>query len=475
MKIAFGVVLMFAARFIVQAMYNPHSNADIYWQRWLGDRILQTGHLPFALGSETAASAGAPWVPQEWALSIAIALASHAHAFLVLALIATAAGAAVLLITAAAAKRLGASDLAVAICVVCTGFAIYESFGVRAQTFGWIFIALFFYVLRCTGGKAHYWLLPITVLWANLHASAMLAPVLMAVWTLGTLLDERGFTPAVKQSLVLTAGCAASLCATPLGLRLPLYAIQLFTSPIRHGIVEWQPADLAAESFTFGLLPLLAGACVLGMGKRRDWLIFIACTWLALEAVRNISVAAVIIAPVLAVRLTDVLPERLRINQLLKERGIAILAYAAFVPCTFVIFTMFSSGLRAAARGLPEHAMIVAAAQPGMHRIYCDDWAWCSLALAHANMQEFMDGRCDPFPLEIWKEYDTITRVKPQWRYLLAQRGIDEVLARRSGRLAKALRTRAEWHAIYADKRYQLFIREDGGERTAYYQRKPEP
>ena len=69
------VMVLWGGLFLVLGPLLPPGDGDLWWQRWLGDLILRTHHLPSALGPETFTSAGVPWVPQEWLLSIVVALA----------------------------------------------------------------------------------------------------------------------------------------------------------------------------------------------------------------------------------------------------------------------------------------------------------------------------------------------------------------------------------------------------------------
>ena len=86
MRAAAAVALIFVARFAAAAWFDPARDGDIAWQRRLGMQILQTGHLPNALGIEAFTAPNASWVPQEWALGIAIALTLHTPFFALLVL-----------------------------------------------------------------------------------------------------------------------------------------------------------------------------------------------------------------------------------------------------------------------------------------------------------------------------------------------------------------------------------------------------
>lgn len=472
MKAGLAIALIFLARFAAGAWFDPGRDGDVAWQHWLGLQILQTGHLPLALGREAYTAAGAPWVPQEWALSLAIALTLNTPAFILLVAITALAGFSVLLLTARASRILGASTIATAIAVFCVGFSMLESYGIRAQVFAWALLAAVMFVLRCVQGRSRWWIVVLVALWANLHASALLAPALLLLWTAGIAVQERAWSANLRQHLLLTLASGAAVFATPLGYRLPLYTIALIHSPIRTAINEWQPSDFTAPSFTFGALPLMLAMLFFSLRGPRRWSeIFVsaAVAWLAITAVRNVPVCAIVIAPFVAARLSEYLPERLRVNTIFLERPVTALLYvgclfAALVSALSLAVTPeFKNG------NLPVRAIAALAAEPGTHHVYCEDFAWCSLALAYPNLREFIDGRCDPFPLTVWKDYETVFYAKRGWREVLTRRGVDAIVVDKKRTLARALPSWHDWRLVYADARYRLFVRERSGS-TAYHQ-----
>ncbi len=468
MRTAFAIVILFSARFAAGAWFDPRRDADIAWQQWLGSSILHNGHLPVALGAETFTAAGAHWVPQEWALSLLVALTVGTAAFPVLAAISVLAGAAVLAVTAFAARRLGASTFATLLCVTCVGYSMVESYGIRAQVFGWALLAAVMYVLRCTRGKTLWWTVALTALWANLHASAMLSPAFLAIWTVGIAIEERSWSARLRQHIALTIACAAAVCATPLGIRLPIYAAQLFASPIRHIIQEWQPSDLIADSFLFGAFPLLLAACIWGVAWRSQrsespyrWseaVLFAGAAWLLFGALRNIPIFAIVVAPSVAAGMTRVIPETVRVNRLLREVPMAALVNVTAVAGAFLIAMRLSQMPDYYKGDLPSQPVAALAALPGIHNLYCEDFAWCGLALKYANLREFIDGRCDPFPLPVWEQYQAVYLLRPQWKDILKRTGVNAILVKRKHPLARAVAMRADWRSIYADAQYEVFV-----------------
>ncbi len=462
MKVALAVAAIFLGRFAVSAWFDPARDGDIAWQHWLGLQILHSGHIPLALGAEAFTAPGALWVPQEWALSLLVALTLGTPWFVLLVALTTLAGMATLVLTAWSARRLGSSTIATAIAVLCVAFSMVESYGIRAQVFAWAMLAAVMFVLRCSHGRARWWIVPLVALWANLHASALLAPALLALWTLGVAIEDRGWSARVRQYALLTLACAGAVFLTPLGYHLPLYAIALVQSPIRVAINEWQPSDITATSFALGALVLILVTCVFGVERSRRWpeiLLFAAVAWLAFSAVRNVPICAIVLAPAVAQRLTAYLPERLRINAMFSERPVTALLYVGtFIGAALAALTLATSA--EFTRGnLPVRAIAALKSIPGTHNLYCEDFAWCSLALAYPNVREFIDGRCDPFPLPVWNDYETVFGAKGQWRQILNRRGVNAIVVDKKRALAHALPLWHSWRLVYADTTYRLFVR----------------
>lgn len=459
-----ALALIFGARYLLTAWFEPVHDSDLAWQQWLGHFVMLHHALPSALGPEAFAAQGSPWVPQEWVLSLAVAAVLGTPWFPVLAIAMVLVTLSVLFITAQAARRMGASHAATALCCGAVAFSMVQSVGVRAQVFGWMMLALFMLVIRTARGRAVWWAPVIAAVWANLHASAMLAPVLLGIYTAGTAIEERGWTPEVRKYTFLTAACALAICATPLGIRLPVYAVTLFSSPIRHVIDEWQPTTINSIGFAAGVLPFVLAMALLGFAKPWRWrevLLFVSMTVLSLTAGRNIPIAAIVIAPLVAQRLTAALPQRFEVGPM--KGAFDSLAFAALpVMGSVLVALMLVRQPDVTRPSIPLHAVEVAAALPGEHRLYCEDFAWCSWALQHPSVSDFIDGRCDPFPARVWNQYTDVYEVKPRWNSILDRQNIDLVLAKRTRPLAAALRLSAGWRAIYTDSTYALFMRRTG-------------
>jgi hypothetical protein len=472
-RLAWLIVAVFAARFLVVAVAYPQTDGDIAWQRWLGAEILRTGVIPNSLGLETFSAPGAPWVAQEWLFSIGAYLGRSGLGWDLFAGFSALCAVAALTLAAFRAQRLGASPPAIAICTAAAGIALFDSFGVRVQVIAWPLVVLFLLLLESDGAIA--WLaLAVAAVWSNVHASAALAPVLAAVAATGALLDARALTPRVLKLGGIALGSLGAICLNPFGWHLPAYALMLVGSPITRFIVEWRPTGLDDPGFAFGALPLLALVIAVGVGAGAGWkagsrprweelLVVAVFFWLMLGAARNIAIFALAALPLVARGLTQ------GVQFLAAEapgeapapkvrRAAAALPAFALALSLAVALALLRSGARNEVN-LAAPALAALERVPGTQRVLCADFAWCGLLVGNPHARVFLDGRADPYPPKVWNDFIEIAKVGPAWRERLDAYRVDAVVAGRDGALDQALVTDHGWRAAFADDRYRLWLR----------------
>ncbi|MFY9709909.1 MAG: hypothetical protein WBD57_10685 [Candidatus Cybelea sp.] len=410
------------------------------------------------MGSETFTAAGAPWVPQEWLFSVLVAFTTDHHLFLLFAILVSAMPplALWLVFTRSRDDALPATGIALAFC----GFALAASFGVRAQVLGWAFFAALLLLLERR--DRWYWAaIPLTIAWANIHASAAVVPVIVLA-RLVAVASEGGLR-AVRTSrdLLLLPAVLLALVCTPLGLRLPIYALTLAHSPIRHYILEWQPSGLGDFAFMYGAVPLAIGILFGGraalLGRRLQSfpaaLLFAA----ALFAGRNVPLFAIAAAPLFAFALTSRLPLLSRLNERMKElEPVALVAVVAMIGAS--AWLQHQRQQQDPPR-LPLAAIASVASDGADHRVLCENFTWCSVALGYPRLRVFIDGRCDPYPLNVWQQYmATISGKSPN--AALRRYDVDRVIATRGSTVAKQLTADSAWRVAFTDRNYVVFRRE---------------
>jgi hypothetical protein len=438
------------------ALRFPPRDGDLLWQRWLGERILQEHAIPRSLGSETFAAEGARWTPHEWLFSTVLAWSGdHGAAWLIPLICALAVGVALATVVVRCARRDVANTTASAAVLLCA-LATIQSFGPRVQVLGWAALGTVVLLLETEGPWA-WAAVPATVIWANLHASAFLAPAVATLFALSALLRDRAWSPAVRRASALAAACGAATLATPLGLDLARYAVGLLSSPIRHSISEWGATSLSSAAFALGALPLLLLAVFAGRTTLPDRVLATAFTVLLFAAVRNVAVFAVVAAPIAFAAL----PTRGgTIAQTRAGRGLTWATLVVVACCGATITALTWRGAPAFAGSLPQgtaRALLAQARTPP--RVFCEDFAWCSLFLGEPA-RFFMDGRCDPYPAPVWRDYREVIDGSRRWAAILDRERIDAVLVRRDGALESLLaERRGRWRRVASDRVSALYMR----------------
>jgi hypothetical protein len=453
------VLLLWGGLYLVLGPLRSAGDGDLYWQRWLGDLLMQTHRLPVMLGGETFTAAGAPWVPQEWLFSAAVAVATDHRLFVLLAIFVSALPVAILA-TIYFRARGSASPEAIGAALLFCGIALLESFGVRAQVLGWAALAAFLFFLE-RRDRWQWAAIPTAIVWANLHASVAIAPVLVLARIAAIVAGRDWKALRTGREIPIFFGSGLAMLCTPLGWRLPEYAVALAGSPIRHFIQEWQPSGLGDSSFLYGALPLAlavaAGWRATLWDDRLRSFPAIVTFGAMLFASRNVPIFAIAAAPLAAIGLDLRVPRLRAIGPRVRElEPVAIAGISvAMLLSGIALVTM--------QRHSPDRLPIAAIASlddGAGHRLLCENFTWCSMALGRPNVRVFIDGRCDPYPVGVWNDYIAAIRARASWHRQLGQYGVDTVVAGRGSRLAAALAADPAWKRTFQDRSYVVLRRD---------------
>lgn len=311
-----------AAILVLPLCLDATGDPDLWWHLRLGQWIADNHAIPHTeFFSYTAA--GAPLVAHEWlsellfwGVNSLVGLAGLA----VLVGLVTWSG---LLALAAIARQRGASGFNVGVVLLLGAKAMQPVTGTRPQmlTFALLCWSLFLLDRHLRRGGRGIWLLvPLVLVWANLHAGFAVGLGILAAALVAVLLDTwwRHQLDAVHRrrliaaAIALLVGAVAALI-NPNGLDLYRYAV-LGSTPAAHQLIqEWQRPDFT----TVEMLPLAllivatAASMVLNRGRLRPSQVILAVIGVAaaLLAVRNIAIAVALLSPTLA----ELLPIRYRL------------------------------------------------------------------------------------------------------------------------------------------------------------------
>jgi len=296
----------------------PLSNSDTYFHLRFGQEFLQ-GHWSLRHPGSVTTFGTNDWVPTQWLPQVAMA---QLESWFGLAGVAWLAGLMhlALAVTLWFVARRYAGPL-VAMTVV--GLALLTAspgLSMRPQVLSYLCVAVTTAAWLSTreDRKARWWLVPMTWLWAMSHGMWPIGILIGLVACVGIALD-RAATPRQwlrMASVPVASAIAAAL--TPVGPA--LYPAVLLVNSRAKYFAEWQPPRFTSPDALVFLL--LAGLLLLRLWRRRDassWteilLVGLAGGW-ALYTGRTVMIAAMMLVPLGALALQEVVGPRPRISRL---------------------------------------------------------------------------------------------------------------------------------------------------------------
>lgn len=370
-----GLLALWAVAF---AAIGAQTLVQDSWMTLVGGRDVAASWLPH-VESLTAIPHGRAWVDQQWLAELGFYGAWKAGGIrLVLALQALTMEA-VLVVGVVTARRLGASRRGVAAGAMLLLVLAPWALQLRAQTFALLLFALVFSLLaldsRAPSARVLL-VLPLLVVWANVHGSVVLGAGVVVLRALTRVLGGRLSRPEALRTLALLAGAPLAVFASPYALDLPhYYALMLLHPPFAAFVVEWQPTVLGPLTVAFfavaTVLAVLAGRHR-GRLTRFEEVALLALAAASLTAERNIvwfALATLVSAPRLFTEVNDAdTPVRPRERHL--NLGVAALALVAAAA-------LAAAGPVGAARGpvrVGDAVAALAARDPSL-RVFPND-AW---------------------------------------------------------------------------------------------------
>jgi hypothetical protein len=242
--------------------------------------------------------------------------------------------------TALIARTRGATALSVTWVAIPVLVAYYPVASVmRPQSFAFPLFAATLWFLIADAQKPSrrvFLVLPLLVLWTNLHGSVLLGAMLVSL---------AGLVPLVKHrqpnghALALLLAPWLCVFASPYALHLPAYYEKILVGgDFKEFVTEWAPTTLTPTTAAVYIL-ILGGLWLLGRAGRHapafEQLAFLLTAVLAFEAVRNtawVGLVALAVLPPLVDRIRGPVADPPRMNRIL-----AIVILASFGICLVAV------------------------------------------------------------------------------------------------------------------------------------------
>ncbi len=135
-------------------------------------------------------------------------------------------------------------------------------FQLRPQIFGMLCFTAVFWLMA--GRHKHpnrlWWILPIVVLWTNLHGSFFLAPIIL----LGAWIEDLAYKKATSKIPYVALASILVTIANPFGWNIWRYVWTVSTNPVIRNLVgEWKPPEIYVYSSALFFLSASAVALYL--------------------------------------------------------------------------------------------------------------------------------------------------------------------------------------------------------------------
>ncbi|MFQ5441519.1 MAG: tetratricopeptide repeat protein [Thermodesulfobacteriota bacterium] len=368
-RICAGLLLIFVAVFILLATYQTqHRDSDIFWALRAGQWIVGHFKVP-ATDPFSYTFSGSEWVDFTWGFQVI------AHVFFtflggwrglfVLQLLLTGLTFAVLyrnLHTLSSKRGWLAASLLILV------FAdVFPRLFIRPHLFAYLFVSLYLLLLSLHEKRERpfflFMLLPLQVLWVNIHSSAVLGVFIIWAYTSGEIIDGiikggfgylRGIVASRRRLLIASALLPVVSLINPYGLKLVLFPFihqaGANADALRH-ISEWM--SLPIKDLFFSLYPfpvnLFAFRLIFYGGvisffanyrrlRAREIIFFAVASYMAATHARWIGLFAFFAAPLIASNISRYLDEREG-----PSAGVEICALGAASLVLFLMIGVFSS------------------------------------------------------------------------------------------------------------------------------------
>jgi hypothetical protein len=352
----------------------------------------------------------------------------------------------------------------------------------RPHVIGWLFLLAT--VMLAERARANVVVIGLfSALWANVHASFFVGPLIFLIYAAGALLKSLAYAPtgaatvrersSARYYLAAALVSALTPLANPYGWHLYTHVFGYLTdSELLARIAEYQSFDFHLAGSAQIAAALLVGAAggVLALGRRRPehFLLAALFSFLALRSARVLPLATLVLLPLANGAITHALEDARGLAPRLRRSLDAFLAYSArlrtldaqgsgvlLAPLAIAAcFALLQAPGVRAATGFPPDQFPVAAYShiPDGARLFAPDKFGGYLIYRSAGTRKvFFDGRSDFYGANFLKQYGRLVQVRPGWQQVWNSFGFSHALLPVDAPLAAALE-QTGWRVTYRDR-----------------------
>jgi hypothetical protein len=483
-------VTLFYCLFLFEGYRKLFRDSDAGWHIRVGETMLATGTLPRS-DPYSFTAAGKPWFAWEWGADVASGAAHRAAGLAGVAMMYACAIALATWLWFRLHWILGGNFL-----LACAmGPLLLSTANIhwlaRPHVFSWVFLLAALLLLerksRWPRGLEGVVAFAGSALWANVHASFFLGPLIALLYAGGAWLRSRLWEqeePEATRYLWIAGAGAVGTFVNPFGWDLHSHILSyLNNAALLSRIGEFQSFDFhvaGAWQILATLMVVVVGAAYALTTRRPEHAaLMLAVAAMAMRSARALPLAALLL-PLANRAVTARLREAVDLAPAARRAVDRFLGYSdrlraldagssgwgvAWVAPLLLFLLLQTPGVAARTGFPPDQFPVAAAAQverlPADARLFAPDKFGGYLIYRFSGRRKvFFDGRSDFYGAEFLKRYGRMAQVRPGWREIWDSFAFTHALLPVDYSLIPALQA-AGWRELYRDRTAVLLVRPD--------------
>lgn len=389
------------------------------------------------------------------------------------------------------------------IAIGCTYLAIATTsvhWHARPHLFTLLFVVIFLHILDRVQEQGRWnllWLLlPITLLWTNLHGGFFVGIFIIGCYGVGEglkslLAPERSEAQAPLQAALrywlAAAGCLIISLANPYTYHLHVFIFSYLRAPFLDKISEFMaPNFRAGGAINYELLLFTgAGFAIWNAVRGRYAQVLGICVWfhLSLFAVRNAPIFAIVVAPIVARSVSEMLAILAnasissRVRHAIQRFGTAArdfssldspwrvhafsAAFAFLIVAALLRVSIPATTAQFDQKLFPVLALPALEARGAKNILTTDQWGDFLIYSMYPAVRVYMDGRSDFYGNDFVEQYSKLMAGAPDWERTMSAHHVNTILLPVESPLSAVIKLSPQWTVAYDDGHAIVFDRRD--------------
>jgi len=462
---------------VVVVLAKGLTDPDFFTHVRTGQLIVATGQIP-TTDPFSFTWAGKPWTLHEWLSEVFMHLLITAVGVLPSLIVFGLIPGAILAILLSALIRREVPLRPAALACVLAAWIFVPYVTIRPQAVSWLLMAAlvtFLWSLDASRPRRALWLIPVFVVWANLHGLWVVGLGVVALYVLFTVAGRTPMAgPAWRWVAAGFIGCLLAVMLTPAGPAGVLYPLRYIDAGDwgLANIQEWQSPDFHDPAH-WGFLTLMLSLLVIGLRRGAPgWMgaLTVLGVAMSLVSLRNAPLLAVWSVPVVAMSLAARWPARFTPrpvppSQVIPRRLMEGATAVAVVVISAVLVLPQTPAAHldeAVASEFPDAAMKIVLRENPDARILAE-YGWGGYVISRgydSGARVFVDGRNDMYDQSVLEDYSAIRSADPGWEDLLASYRVEAMIWPTDVILTRGPLDGTGWCEAYRDEQQVLYLPE---------------